>query len=130
LRSAFNRRIFLNTVCGAVLAPQLGSTHASEQPIGAHSLESSLRSLGESLRLPRRATQLAGRFRAMQAHARQPNHLLAQLRKSPQAPSPRQVAESFAQLRAQDFRMNHIVIIDGWVLARTEVELCELLVAA
>jgi hypothetical protein len=55
---------------------------------------------------------------------------LVKLRKLPRAATPRHVAESFAQLRDGDFRMNRIVIIDGWVLARSEAELCELLAAA
>jgi hypothetical protein len=107
----------------------LAYSKESGEPGSAHSLETAIRSLGELSRLPRGARQLARRFRSMRAHASEPNYLLVELRRSPNAPTSKHVAEVFAQLRSRDFRLNRVVIIDGWVLARAEAELCELLSA-
>jgi hypothetical protein len=111
------------------LAPHLACSQAVDQPVVAHSLEAALRSLGAASCLPRELRKFAQCFRARRTRAGEPNHLLVELRKSPQALTEQQVAECFAQRRTSDFSLNHIVIADGWVLSRAEAELCELLAA-
>lgn len=76
------------------------------------------------LQWPEKTQRLAGRYRA---NATEPNHLLHQLRASHGALTIAAVAERFSRIRTADFKHGRVVILDGWVLARAEAELCELL---
>jgi len=126
VRTDFKRRFLLQGLGGALMAPLLaGARQARAESPDA--LPDALRLLGDCGPLPRGARRLAHRFRALPAHAGQPNHLLARLRASPRPDSSRAVAEIFARQRREDFRAHRVLIIDGWVLSRAEAELCELL---
>lgn len=128
VRSGFNRRSLVNALCGIVLTPHLVCAQARADA-GASSLSAALRTLGESLRLPHSTKLLGQRFRTLRAHRHEANLLLAELERTPHASTAQSVAQRYAELRSNDFRANRIVIIDGWVLARAEAELCELLAA-
>ena len=110
-----------------MLAPALAAARAMDAPAAAPALDEALRSLGAAARLPRQIQRLGQRCRELRAASGEPNHLLAQLNGMPRDLTAQQIAESLLRQRASDFRANHIVIVDGWVFARAEAELCELL---
>jgi hypothetical protein len=125
MRTDFNRRSLLLTLGGALMMPPLVVAHAGSTTTPA--LADTLRRLRGSSRLPRGARLVARKYRALPGHAHQPNQLLASLRASASANTPQGIAELFARQRADDFANHQVVLIDGWMFARAEAELCELI---
>lgn len=130
MRTGFNRRRLLYTLCGVILAPRLAGATARKLGADAATLEDALRSLGAASRLPREIRRLGERFGVNRARAGEPNHLLEELRASPRTLTAAEVARCFVRRRADDFAHDHLVVANGWVLARAEAELCELLAQA
>jgi hypothetical protein len=118
------RRTLLHAACAAVVSSCIADSGSASASSREQSLLIALRDLETLLRWPEKTKTLAARYRANTA---EPNHLLSQLRASGSAFTSSVVAEQFSRIRAGDFKHGRIVILDGWVLARAEAELCELL---
>ena len=118
------RRTLLQAASAVVLSSCIAGSGSARESGREQSLLIALRDLERLLRWPRKTKSLAARYRA---NAAEPNHLLSQLRASERSLTATSVAQHFSRIRAADFKHGRIVILDGWVLARAEAELCELL---
>jgi hypothetical protein len=122
---ATDRRWFL-TACGALAV--LSYEGLAHFLVGAPAAEQAVeRVLADMFRSPQKARALGKTYLASSPEGADPDTLRARFAAAGSPVTPASFRLYFSNLRRQDFASNRIVVIDGWVLARSEAELCALL---
>jgi hypothetical protein len=121
------RRRFLQASGGLVLACASGLAGALFDGEAADAGRSSDQGLSELFRSPRKARALGERYLALHPEAAGRAALAARLGLDAAPISRASLRERLASLRERDFAQRRIVAIDGWILARSEAEICALL---
>lgn len=85
------------------------------------------RRLGELFRSPRKARALGARYLALHPEAADRVALASRLGLDGAPIRLAELRARLASLRERDFAQHRIVSIDGWILARSEAEICALL---